>query len=49
MASLGPNAGYILASYAVALAIMAALVWQTVSRYRDARRRFDQSAERSDA
>jgi heme exporter protein CcmD len=37
---LGKNAGFILASYAVALLIMGGFVWHSVQRYADAKRRF---------
>jgi hypothetical protein len=37
---LGKNAGFILASYAVAILIMGGFVWHCAKRYADARRRF---------
>jgi heme exporter protein CcmD len=42
--NLGRHGGYILASYIATALIMGALIWQTVSRYRSARR---QMAERT--
>jgi len=43
---LGRHGGYILASYLATLMIIAALVWQSVSRYRAATR---EMAERTGA
>jgi heme exporter protein CcmD len=41
---LGRHGGYILASYVATLLIMAALIWQTISRYRAARRQMIERA-----
>jgi heme exporter protein CcmD len=38
MLDLGRHGGYILASYAVAVIIMGGIVWQTITRYRTAKR-----------
>jgi heme exporter protein CcmD len=37
---LGKNAGFILASYGVAILIMGGFVWQSMRRYTEAKRRF---------
>jgi heme exporter protein CcmD len=37
---LGKNAGFILASYGVAVVIMGGFVWHSVRSYADAKRRF---------
>jgi heme exporter protein CcmD len=37
---LGKNSGFILASYGVAVLIMSGLVWHSLARYADAKRRF---------
>jgi heme exporter protein CcmD len=39
MLELGRHSGFILASYAVTILIMAAFVWQTIRRYRTVRRK----------
>ncbi len=40
MVELGKNAGFILASYGVAVVIMGGFVWFSVRSYTDAKRRF---------
>ena len=37
---LGKNAGFILASYGVAVVIMGGFVWHSMQRYADAKRHF---------
>jgi heme exporter protein CcmD len=43
MFDLGPHAGFILASYIVTIVILAALIWQSVSRYKSAKQTLDRA------
>jgi heme exporter protein CcmD len=43
MFNLGPHAGFILASYAVTILILTALIWQSVTRYKTAKRTLDRA------
>jgi heme exporter protein CcmD len=45
-ALLGRHGGFILASYVFTVAIMGGLVWQSVRRFADVRRRHAETGER---
>jgi heme exporter protein CcmD len=47
MFDLGRHGGFILASYAVTVVIIGALVWQTLAQYRAARRKAGEAGERT--
>jgi heme exporter protein CcmD len=45
---LGRHGGFILASYAVTIAVIAGLVWRSTARYRSAKRRLAETTAKSD-
>jgi heme exporter protein CcmD len=47
MIDLGPHTGFIVASYLVTILVLAAIIWQSFSRYKAAKRQLEavQSAD----
>jgi heme exporter protein CcmD len=43
MFDLGPHSGFILASYAVTIVILAVLIWHSIAHYRSAKQTLDRA------